>query len=168
MPRKHGDFLKRNLLPRAALLVWSAALLTAIVAAPIAASAARPEGWFLYQAFEPFCHQIPDRSWHLNGRSLAVCVRCLGLYAGLLLAALLGRRLSERAIVVALGLLGVSWAVEFSDLAMASDKTRFVTGLVLGCSAGAALLAGAPQYGLRTAVRHPMRTEVRLPEPRTQ
>ena len=28
------------------------------------------------------CHQLPDRSFHLDGVQLPVCARCIGLYAG--------------------------------------------------------------------------------------
>lgn len=132
------------------LLLWSAALLAAILAAPLAASAARPEGWFLYQAFEPFCHQQAGRSWHLQGYPLAVCARCFGAYSGLLLATLLVVRLRARTIATALALLGASWAAEFTGLAAVSGKTRFVTGLLLGYSAGSVLLAWAPRRLMRT------------------
>ncbi len=90
MPTRLHPLLNRAFQPRAALLLWSTALLAAIVAAPLAASSARPEAWFLYQAFAPFCHQIPQRSWEIQGYPLAVCARCCGVYGGLFLAALLG------------------------------------------------------------------------------
>jgi len=41
--------------------------------------------WFLqwqHQAFLNFCHQVPDRSFWINGQPMAVCSRCLGIYAG--------------------------------------------------------------------------------------
>lgn len=28
------------------------------------------------------CHQLAERSWHLDGAQLPVCARCLGIYAG--------------------------------------------------------------------------------------
>jgi uncharacterized membrane protein len=136
--------LLRPDLPRAVLLVWSAALLAAIAAAPVAASAARPESWFLYQAFEPFCHQQVGRSWHVQGYPLAVCARCVGLYTGLLLAALLGVRFRAWTIVFALALLGASWAAESTALVTVTDPIRFGTGLALGFCVGAVLPAWAP------------------------
>jgi uncharacterized membrane protein len=125
-------------------------LLAAIIAAPLATSAARPEGWFLYQAFEPFCHQQGERSWHVQGYPLAVCARCFGLYIGLLLAALLGLRLEVRTIAIALTLVGASWGAEFTALAAVPDPIRFLTGLALGFSTGAVVLAwAAPADGER-------------------
>jgi len=131
------------------LLLWAAALLSAIVAAPLAASTARAEGWFLYQALEPFCHQQPERSWHFRGYPLAVCARCAGAYTGLLLAALLGVHLPARTIVMGVALFGVSWAAEFTGLAAVPNKIRFVTGLVLSFAVGAVLLAWAPRRPVR-------------------
>lgn len=152
MTRTYSGLLPPGFLLRAVLLLWSAAMLAAILAAPLAASAARPEGWFLYQAFGPFCHQQAGRSWHLQGYPLAVCARCLGVYTGLLLAALLGARFPARTSAIALVLLGASWAAEFTDLAAVSDTIRFVTGLLLGFSAGSVLLAWAPRRPLRAEI----------------
>lgn len=41
--------------------------------------------WYLqwqHQAFSGLCHQIPARSFALNGQPMAVCSRCLGIYSG--------------------------------------------------------------------------------------
>lgn len=35
-----------------------------------------------HQAFFSLCHQIPARSFWLNGQPMAVCSRCLGIYSG--------------------------------------------------------------------------------------
>jgi uncharacterized membrane protein len=37
---------------------------------------------FFYILFAPFCHQIPSRCFRLAGFPMAVCARCLGVYAG--------------------------------------------------------------------------------------
>lgn len=49
-------------------------------------------GWTLAEqmirlSFHPVCHQISARSPHLFGEPTAVCARCLGLYAGVLIGA---------------------------------------------------------------------------------
>ena len=36
----------------------------------------------VYAVYAPVCHQIPGRSFRLLGQPLAVCGRCLGIYAG--------------------------------------------------------------------------------------
>lgn len=38
--------------------------------------------WQRYM-FQDLCHQIPSRSFYINGVQMAVCSRCLGIYAGL-------------------------------------------------------------------------------------
>lgn len=41
--------------------------------------------WLLqwqHQAFMHLCHQIPERSFWIGGQPMAVCSRCLGIYAG--------------------------------------------------------------------------------------
>lgn len=35
-----------------------------------------------HQAFFQLCHQIPERSFWINGQPTAVCSRCLGIYSG--------------------------------------------------------------------------------------
>jgi len=40
-----------------------------------------------YLVFTPFCHQLPDRSFHLLGVPLAVCARCTGIYLGIFIGA---------------------------------------------------------------------------------
>jgi uncharacterized membrane protein len=71
------------------LVVWSVvALLTLgwvglIVAAPLALARGHSfTALLIYQGFGYLCHQISERSFHLDGHPLAVCARCAGLYAG--------------------------------------------------------------------------------------
>jgi uncharacterized membrane protein len=149
--RRHAK--QTNAALRAALLLWSAAILAAAVAAPMAASAARPEGWFLYEVFEPFCHQQPERTWQLQGHPLGVCTRCLGAYAGVLLAALAAFPLPPKTITAALALLAATWLVEFTGLAPVSNGIRWLTGLFLGASVGAVVLAWEPRHGPRWLAR---------------
>jgi uncharacterized membrane protein len=62
-------------------IVWTALIFLAPwLAARGDAGAAR----VLYALFAPVCHQIADRCFVLNGQPLAVCGRCLGIYAGFL------------------------------------------------------------------------------------
>ena len=41
-----------------------------------------PVAGVLYAAGSLICHQIPDRSFHLDSFQLPVCARCFGLYVG--------------------------------------------------------------------------------------
>lgn len=40
-----------------------------------------PAQW-QHQTFHSLCHQIPDRSFWINGQPMAVCSRCIGIYSG--------------------------------------------------------------------------------------
>ncbi len=69
--------------------VWLAATLGAavwlalIVLAPwLAARSSTGLARAVYAVFSPVCHQIPGRCFFLFGHPLAVCGRCLGIYAG--------------------------------------------------------------------------------------
>jgi len=74
---------------RRSALSASCLLLAVIVAAPLVASGGFQCAAVLYAIFSPHCHQISDRCFHLDGHPLAVCARCLGVYLGFFLGALL-------------------------------------------------------------------------------
>ena len=44
------------------------------------------EGWAFL--FAPHCHQRPERTLELNGALMVVCSRCAGIYAGVVVGAL--------------------------------------------------------------------------------
>ena len=46
-----------------------------------------PVAAFLYGFGAVICHQISERSFHVDGAQLSVCARCLGIYAGFALGA---------------------------------------------------------------------------------
>jgi uncharacterized membrane protein len=55
----------------------------------------------LYACYEPICHQIDARSFHIEGGKLAVCARCSSIYLAFLFALVaypLFRRLSEQSV----------------------------------------------------------------------
>lgn len=39
-----------------------------------------------HKAFAMLCHQLPERSYWINGQPMAVCSRCFGIYAGFALS----------------------------------------------------------------------------------
>ena len=106
--------------------------------------------WPFYAVFSWICHQHPERTWHLAGYPLAVCVRCLGLYVGALAGALAGRPFSRRWALGAAALLGGEWLAEMAGLAGAFEGLRFATGL----AAGFFLVPGIwrEQKGFRTRI----------------
>ena len=69
--------VSRWLAPGVALL--AVAWLLLIVAAPVLWI---PVAGAMYAAGSFICHQLPERSFHVQGAQLPVCARCLGLYCG--------------------------------------------------------------------------------------
>lgn len=67
---------------RSATLWLSTGWLMLIFVAPLLYTAELAASIWLYQFFEPICHQIADRSFVFMGAALPVCARCLGLYTG--------------------------------------------------------------------------------------
>lgn len=98
------------------------------------------------RAYSFVCHQLPDRSPALNGVQLAICHRCLGIYAGLVAASfaypLLLRwdrklmRFAAPIIVASLVVPGVDWLGGLLGLWVNSPASRIATGFVFGFTAG--------------------------------
>jgi uncharacterized membrane protein len=58
---------------------FALAWVVAIAAAPVLPA---PMAAVLYAMGSLICHQLPERSFHLQSFQLPVCARCFGLYAG--------------------------------------------------------------------------------------
>jgi uncharacterized membrane protein len=103
----------------------------------------------LMQVFSRFCHQIPSRSPHVHGIQLAVCHRCLGIYAALPLAAFLylGLQAWQAALwraarwIIPLSLipLGLDWILDVIGWWMNTPLSRILTGAIFGIAAGSYL-----------------------------
>jgi uncharacterized membrane protein len=100
----------------------------------------------ILDAFAPVCHQLPERSFAIDGIPLAVGHRCTGIYLGLLVGALSlpmlwSRRGSLRKhspliLFTLLVFLAVDWIGPFLGDWLNSVSSRVVTGLVFGGGAG--------------------------------
>jgi uncharacterized membrane protein len=96
---------------------------------------------FLYALFSPTCHQIPERCFSFRGFPLAVCGRCLGVYAGFL-AGLIAypfvrgfsklRLPSSRLFLLCSAPIAVDGAAGILGMWASPIGARFVTGLVWG------------------------------------
>ncbi len=128
-------------------------VVTVIVAAPISAS----QGYdtfasAIYKTFSYFCHQIPERSFHIAGQQFAVCSRCTGLYAGFALATLTyplfrSLRRTDTPRIIWLFASALPLAIDFSltyfGLWQNNHFTRFTTGALFGAVAAIFILPGA-------------------------
>jgi uncharacterized membrane protein len=162
---------------RAPLVVW--AMLTSvalglvglILAAPLLiANGHAALGLAIYEAFGKLCHQLPERSLHLEGHKLAVCSRCTGLYAGFALSVLLyplARSLKRvdtpRRIwlFVAALPIAVDWSLGFFGLWANTHLSRFMTGALFSAVAAVYILPGLVDLGQSIVLRY----GARLPEP---
>lgn len=72
-------------------VVWLLLVLTApVLWTPLAT--------LLYAAGSLICHQIPERSFHVQGSQLPVCARCFGLYGGGAFGSIVGATIVRRAL----------------------------------------------------------------------
>ena len=151
---------------RAGLAAWGAACAVAlllvgmIVAAPLLhVHGSGLLAGVLYQGFHAACHQLPERSFHLEGHPLAVCARCFGLYAGTLAGLFvhpLVRGLSQthaprRAwLFLALVPTTVDFALGVTGLWENTHWSRFLTALLPGAAAAFYVVPGLTELTSRT------------------
>ncbi len=126
--------------PFFAFLGLSALLVFLVISAPVLKDAGYVNASNLnYLMFSSACHQISERSLHVFGAKMAVCARCFGIYAGMLIGCLLYPFLNrfERmppgwvmlAAIASLALDGVS---QLFGLRESSNILRVLTGLLFG------------------------------------
>jgi uncharacterized membrane protein len=151
----------------ALILAGAAGLVASIVLAPVLrARGATLASHMIYQFFQVACHQIPDRSFHVEGHAFAVCARCFGLYAGALAGVAvypLARPLT-RAWAPARGWLllaaaptAVDFALGFTGLWDNTHWSRFSTGTLLGAVAAFYVVPGLVDLFRRGGARPPGR-----------
>lgn len=135
-------FLIRRLFAVMAI-AWVGALPVAalIASRPAPGAAEYVSGAMIYAIGSVVCHQLPNRSFHLWGRQLPVCARCLGIYAGAAVMAMASFiRLKpwrlQRAPVWFVALAGLptiaTLVFEWTTGIMPSNSIRAAAGFVLG------------------------------------
>ena len=70
-----------------AVAAGAAAWLLLLITAPVLTT---PIAGVLYAGGALICHQLPERSFHLQGIQLPVCGRCFGLYGGAAVGSAIG------------------------------------------------------------------------------
>ena len=98
--------------------------------------------------FAAVCHQRDERSFWILGAPMAVCVRCLGVYAGAAVGSFLRLRdgVAARLLSFALALNLLDVAAESAGLHGSQPWLRLALGAALGLGAGA-VLASVPSHG---------------------
>ena len=126
----------------------------------------------IYRAFAPFCHQLPERSYFIDGHKFAVCSRCTGIYFGFaftLLVYPLLRSLrnaafpARRWLVLAAIPLAIDWGLTFFGIWENTQTSRLLTGLLLGGTAVFYVMPGIIDLSFKTR-RRPARAS-ELPRP---
>jgi len=123
-----------------AVLICSGLWCALLLAAPLLRSADLPVSSALYSAFSHVCHQFSDRSFHVGGEPIAVCVRCsvlyFGFFASLIVYPFLARRRSRlqdvRVLAVAFLPMAIDVGLNMFGLSQSTAETRALTGLLAG------------------------------------
>ena len=141
-----------------------------IVVAPVAAAGGHSElAQGIYGAFAMLCHQLPERSYFIDGHKLAVCSRCTGIYAGFAFTLLLYpliRSLRNPVmpppswLLLAALPLAIDFGVNFFGFWQNTHTSRLLTGALLGSAVVFYVMPGIIELSLRYA-RTPPATEPR-------
>jgi uncharacterized membrane protein len=146
------------------------AVVSLIVVAPVAAVSGHSDfARGIYGAFATLCHQLPERSYFIDGHQFAVCSRCTGIYAGFALTLLLYpliRSLKNPImprpswLLLAALPLAIDFAVNFAGFWQNTHTSRLLTGALLGSAVVFYVMPGIIDLSLRYA-RTPTVTEPR-------
>jgi uncharacterized membrane protein len=141
----------------AMLVAFALALLGLIVAAPLlVAHGYSSLAQVIYEVFGKVCHQIPERSLHLEGHQFAVCSRCTGIYAGFALSVLcypLARSLKRVDtprllwLLLAVVPIAVDWSLGYFELWANTHLSRFLTGALFSSVAAFYVVPGLIDLG---------------------
>jgi uncharacterized membrane protein len=148
------------------------ALVSLIVIAPLAAAGGyNGVAFAIYRAFGTLCHQIPERSYFIDGHKLAVCSRCTGIYAGFAFTLLLypvvrslrNTATPPRSLLILAALpLAVDFSLTFLGIWENTHTSRLLTGLLLGSVAVFYVMPGVIDLSLRSLTKR-----VHVPRPVT-
>ena len=154
-------------------------LVSLILVAPIAAADGHPGLAFaIYRAFGTLCHQIPERSYFIEGHKFAVCARCTGIYAGFALTLLLyplvrslrNTATPPRSLLILSTLpLAIDFSLTFFGFWENTHTSRLLTGALLGSVSVFYVMPGIVDLSLRALTNrtyepHPVTFTLASPE----
>jgi uncharacterized membrane protein len=116
----------------------------------------------IYGAFAPLCHQLPERSYFIDGHKLAVCSRCTGIYAGFaftlllypLVRSLRNTATPPRSVLILAALpLAIDFSLTFFGFWENTHTSRLLTGALLGSVAVFYVMPGIIDLSLRSLAK---------------
>ena len=151
------------------------AVFSLIIIAPVAAASGHDEiAHGIYGAFGMLCHQLPERSYFIEGHQLAVCSRCTGIYGGFTLTLLLFPLIGSLKrtvtpprswlLLAAVPLL-IDVAVNVFGFWHNTHTSRLLTGALLGSTAVFYVMPGIVDLSLRSSSKKEPRTTFTLASP---
>ena len=136
-------------------------VISLIVVAPVAAASGHSAvATGIYGAFGTLCHQLPERSYFIDGHQFAVCSRCTGIYAGFAFTLLLYpliRSLKNPVmprpswLLLAALPLAIDFSVNFFGFWHNTHTSRLLTGAFLGGAVVFYVMPGIIDLSLRYA-----------------
>jgi len=136
---------------RVPLAILALALTLAPLAAPLLAASHPFAALLIRNFFSRLCHQDPSRSFVVDGSTVAVCVRCLGIYWGAAVGMVVRLRMARRLLAVAVVLNLVDVATGAMHWHGNVPVFRFVLGLMLGVGLGAVLFLREGLWPIRSS-----------------
>ena len=131
-----------------------------ILVAPVAAASGHSTiAQGIYGAFAMLCHQLPERSYFIDGHQIAVCARCTGIYGGFTLALLLYPLIGSLKntetpprswLILATIPLVIDVSVNFFGFWQNTHTSRLLTGALLGGVAVFYVMPGIISLSLRS------------------
>lgn len=111
----------------AALLIGSTLWCLGILAAPLFGLT------WVYEFFARICHQDPERSWHIFGHALPVCVRCASIYFSFTASLWLSLKPNTRWLRVSIAIMACEFII--ARFFLDSAVLRSFSGVLVGLSA---------------------------------
>ena len=116
----------------------------------------------LYHFFSYLCHQIPERSFYIDGEPFGVCTRCFGVYLGLVAGFAiypLWRNVVEIEplpkfwLFLSLIPITIDWSLTIFHIWENTHLSRFITGLILGIACATYIVPAIVEIGRNLARR---------------
>jgi uncharacterized membrane protein len=155
----HNKALKRTQVFWLISVLVVLSVICLIVVAPVAAASGHSDiAKGIYGAFATLCHQLPERSYFIDGHQLAVCSRCTGVYAGFAFTLLLYpliRSLKNPVmprpswLLLAALPLAIDFGVNFFGFWHNTHTSRLLTGAFLGSAVVFYVMPGIIELSLR-------------------